>query len=454
MACHVILCRIPELHPTYCTGNYRWMAESPLVAHRCWRLEKNCRSAMVFDCSSLRSSISVLYTHINFIDQSYRKYHSILKGMATPPSAISLINTEPGTDGNGVTLWALAVPSTGTTASNQSLTDIQSSVPSGSTLGTPSSFTYNTSTPLRPVSGNFVNIPTATQITVYVWTVDPTTSMTTPSAVASIFNTGGQLVAGGTTTTSDNNAGYIIQNVGTTDSNMRNIFYVYNKRPLTVVNNSTATITVQTVARNSRLISVTGTGSYVFPSSTTPTDIASAVQSIVSSTGSNSANFTPAFPSELYTGAYVWSGASPAVGASADYAVSFRPVDYAQLRSATASPPSLTGSFSSSTNTLTITNSSTPTPGTRQIGESCSANTDCTTNNCVSGICRPVGFTPSNHNDDGWPWWAWMLLIIGAILVIGLIIFMVVKSQSGGDKSAEAPATTTHTTVIEHHPPN
>jgi hypothetical protein len=374
----------------------------------------------------------------------------------SPTQGISLINVESGSDGKGITLWAIWTTGSPSPVTNLTLTALNAqSQPNQSDVV---SMTYSSKSPLKQGNGNFVSIATNTTSTmVYIWTVDPSKSPDVASVVASQFDATGQLVPGNTTTVQDNNSGYIIQNISINDSNNRAQYYVYNKRPLQVINNSNSTITVQTVGLDTRFVSVTGSNAYTFPSSTSSTDITSAVASIASGT-SNTSKFTPAFPSKLYTGAYVWSGSTPSTGATADYALSFQPANYARLRSSATSPPTLSGAFDPDKNTLTITTSgSTPSNGTKINGQTCSANIECISGNCSSGVCKPPGTTSDTGNNGGLPWWGWLLIILGVVLVIGFVIFLIYRGTKGSGDSGTPdlpPSTTTttaHTTVV-HQP--
>jgi hypothetical protein len=45
--------------------------------------------------------------------------------------------------------------------------------------------------------------------------------------------------------------------------------------------------------------------------------------------------------------------------------------------------------------------------------------------------------TPQPAEEEGWPWWYWLLIGLGALLIVGLIVLLLLKSKGGGGEGEE-----------------
>lgn len=77
----------------------------------------------------------------------------------------------------------------------------------------------------------------------------------------------------------------------------------------------------------------------------------------------------------------------------------------------------------------------------RANGRSCILGLECHSGVCSGGICVN-GTNVSNkcqsnnsNNNDGIPWWGWILIVIGILIVIAAIIWLIHKATFGSSYS-------------------
>jgi hypothetical protein len=118
-----------------------------------------------------------------------------------------------------------------------------------------------------------------------------------------------------------------------------------------------------------------------------------------------STTLTAAFPTRQNTGCYIWKGTTVTTGANADWANVFQGVNFNQIANASPATPVFTGFWSQNNQALTIVDAGGANPGLPN-GDVCTANGDCASNNCVSGVCTAVDSGGSSDTtSSGLPWW-------------------------------------------------
>lgn len=171
-----------------------------------------------------------------------------------------------------------------------------------------------------------MNIPNSSNTNfVYVWINkgDPSASGNTniPSDVVTVLNSNGLMSSASNTSTKSVPNGSIIQYTGNIYSNS-NLYYVYNKQPLNVTNNTNSQISIRTRANSndtisgsspSNITSNTCPANINFPSDVNSSPTNSAVI-IIPPTGNNSSTIVSAFPYLMggsnYTEIDLWKGSA------------------------------------------------------------------------------------------------------------------------------------------------
>jgi len=320
---------------------------------------------------------------------------------------------------------------------------------------------------------------------IYVWFTsnDPSDNRDVISNVMIIADTDGNLV-GTTSNPNSNNSGGIIQVTNRLDvDNDKNIYYVYQQRPLNIVNQSDMDITAQVRGENSP---TPNPANSTFPSSTDGTNISS--PTAVVSANSNS-NLPLSYPSQIYSSLIIWNSTNLSAGASPDYLLSFLGAEPSRSQNMNLTvDSSLKYDWNPDNVTLTISSSSTGTTPL-PVGRPCTLDVQClsgfcspssntcrpgserpkvplgqpctTTSQCETGLCLPPstggqkvctdlssiingnngnnGTNSNNGNgsngdqdtDRGFPWWGW--LIIGIVIII--IIFIIAVAIRSNSKS-------------------
>jgi hypothetical protein len=223
--------------------------------------------------------------------------------------------------------------------------------------------------------------------------VDPNRNTTTNSNVAFQINSNGTPVSDSSTTVSNTDvSGPMVQFTGMLNSNQdRYIYWVYQKQPLTIINNASAPIQVQTQATANQTIAPATIASLAFPVSTVATPTSSQVLNIPSG---QSNQLVSTFTSQPYTNVIVWSGGSAQAGQPFNYALSFQGLNFNMFGDITSpsNPAVIQGVWDQATRTLTITDVPQPLPPTGRVtGQPCSLNTQCLSQFCDSSsqTCQP-----------------------------------------------------------------
>jgi len=223
-----------------------------------------------------------------------------------------------------------------------------------------------------------LTVPGSAPTYVYVWINkgDPSVNVNAVSDVMTGFTREGPDLS----STSSAPTGSIIQYSGNNET-----YYMYMKRPMTINNNSSNQIKVRTEGISSQFINGSTTAdicpsSIGFPSSTGSGSNNSSVQNV---DPGGSVDLSSAFPNNPYTMLQIWrddSGVSH--NDPINYASVLQAVNMTFFDTCNTNPPALQVTRSG----LTY-NVSDPTGGT-QIGLPCIISSDCTSNNCIRGICR------------------------------------------------------------------
>lgn len=358
-------------------------------------------------------------------------------------SGVTLINTEPSS-----TMYMVSATggNSRTSPTNMDWTQIMTS----NSGATSQQFTYDSNHPITQSTTNSVTQSTGGSSTtyMYVWINkgDPssTGNTTTLSDVVTSVSGNGLMVTSTSTSTKTVPTGAIIQYTGNA-TGVNNLFYVYNKDELTVKNNSSSTIQIQTkVSSTSTIPGRTSTGvcpaTITFPSSIGSSQTNSAVRQI---TANGSTTIVSAFPTDLngaaFTSLNIWTGSTVSAGTGVSSSLIFRPVDFMSFHDCHISPATLQMSWNQTDKSVTITDVP-ANGGTGGIGQPCAVPSDCTSGACKGGVCVASG-TTTDTNGGGFPWWGWLIIVIIVIIIIGLIIFAVSRSKK---KKGVTSTTETH----------
>jgi len=361
-------------------------------------------------------------------------------------SNIVVINSQPPASSGGSSVMYVVFTTTGssgTAPTNMTWAQINMADSSANSQ----IFTYDSNSPITPTSNNSVSAAAnSTGITyAYIWINrgDPSASgnTTTTSDVVTAFKSDATMNTIGSTSTSNTalNAP-IIQFNGDTSTSDRS-YWVYNRSPLIVRNSSSSTLQLQTMANNSNSISGRNSNgicpsSLGFPSSSTGSNTKSAVQSVSTN---NTARILSAFPTTSHTTISIWQGGNNSANTIPDYALVFRPIDLSASQDCNGSRQvTLLAQWSQNNSTLTITDApDDDMSGNLPSGSSCLINSDCASGICSNGTCTNSGSSDGGDGNGGLPWWGWLWIILGIIIVIALIIAVIYRYSKGdnSDKS-------------------
>lgn len=301
-------------------------------------------------------------------------------------SGVSIVNVIPNSTIYGLTATTND-PSIPSTVSNLSLNEINNSLILNPAENV-ESFRYDRLASNQRISTylNTYNSLGLNPTLIYLWiNNNPNNSANIPSNVATKFSPNGQMYTPSSTSNNPSSLKCpIIQWTGSQDTNNRQQYLVYNKEPLTVINNTNENIKLQTSSTPFTNVN----NNYMFPSTMTYT---SGSSSVITITPNNRSNISSAFPYYFYTDVYVWSG-STSVGQIADYGVNFRGYDF-HYNDEFFGSTFVRGTWDQNNRTLIITSNDAPVPGPTEknmVGSACSANNDCSSNNCVQNICTAV----------------------------------------------------------------
>ena len=264
------------------------------------------------------------------------------------------------------------------------------------------------------------------------------------SDVVTVLDSSGRILSESSTSTTSTPTGSIIDYCGEFPKNSHNhVYFVYNKRPLNVINDTNSPIKIRTVAGSSYNISAASNLNNVdlytitFPANVNSSPTNSQVITIPSS-GNNSSTIVSSFPSDSsgYTLLELWKGSNVTTGTPVDFVsvstfIGGGTFSGGELLKSWSRSNDIIAELNESSGTLTIKDNSTGDGIKLPNSTAYNVNDDCSSNLCKNDVCM------GKSGNGGSPWWDRLIIAIVIIIIIITVIIFIFSSSNKKDNTSD-----------------